>query len=385
MLQGLFIAIFFQSLVLAMLCFTTKHKTNANKWLGAFFLSTALQRLFHLVLTSSQFFHQFPIWLFLFDAMVIAELFFLQCFVFAILNKPLRRPMSVALMALCLQVGIFLFGFFMQFWAGVAAFYHHPIYNVINMVVFAYIAYVVVSSLANIKKGLLTVSFNDSRSRLILYAARWLLFYRTFRMCFALLFLFVRMSAKGDMLLVNQMEYVYLLIVNLLLILLLGYTAYFSLRNPQFFDNLTEHKAPNVEEQIMLAVIPESEKKIIRMDLPPDEVVRLNEKLKLCMETQRPWLDNKLTLPRLAAIAGIPAYKISRLIKQSSGLHFSEYINQQRVQYAQTLLADPQRALHTIYAIALDSGFASEAPFYAAFKKITGLSPAAWREQQNNS
>jgi AraC-like DNA-binding protein len=55
------------------------------------------------------------------------------------------------------------------------------------------------------------------------------------------------------------------------------------------------------------------------------------------------------------------------------------------VEYAKMLLSDPARALHTMYAIALDSGFASEVPFYAAFKKHTGLSPAAWREQQNRS
>jgi YesN/AraC family two-component response regulator len=169
------------------------------------------------------------------------------------------------------------------------------------------------------------------------------------------------------------------------LILLLGYTAYFSLRNPQFFEVLTEKQVPSVEEQIILAVIPESEKKIIRMALPEEEANRLMDKLNLCMEEQKPWLDPKLTLPRLAEISGIPAYKITKLVKQQTGHHFSEYINHRRVEYAKRLLTDPARTLHTMYAIALDSGYASEAPFYAAFKKLTGLSPAAWREQQNGS
>jgi AraC-like DNA-binding protein len=385
MLQGLFIAIFFQSLVLSLLCFTTKQHNGANKWLGAFFLSTALQRLFQLVLSSTTFFHQFPFLICLFDSLVIAELFFLQCFLFAILGKPNKEPKLIMLSFLCLQLGIFLPGFFGGHWAGVQAYYHHQVYNVINIILFVYIGYIIVNGLDNIKKGLGTDQFADSRSRLTLNAARWLLYYRAFRMCFALVFLLVRMYSMGNMPLVNQMEHIYLLVVNLILILLLGYTAYFSLRNPQFFETLTEKQEPNVEEQIMLAVIPESEKQIIRMAIPADEADRLMEKLNECMDKQRPWLDPKLTLPRLAEVSGIPAYKITKLIKQQTGHHFSEYINHQRVRYAQTLLSDPNRALHTMYAIALDSGYASEAPFYAAFKKITGLSPAAWREQQNGS
>jgi AraC-like DNA-binding protein len=385
MLQGLFIAIFFQSLVLSLLCFTIQRQNRANWWLGIFFATIALQRLFQLILASSDFFYSNPVFIFLFESLAITGIYFLQRFVFSTLRKAIPWGLHIYLATLGLQVGIFMVGFVLDKWAGVKAYYHHPVADLVNGIIFAYTIYAIVSSLRNIQKGLDEPHLNDSRSRLILNAARWLLYYWGFRMVIALVFMLIRRSAMSDLTLANRMEHVYLLIVNLLLILLLGFIAYFSLRNPQFFEAIAEKENPTVEEQIMLAMIPATEKKMMRLELPQEEVAKLMEKINRCMAEERPWLDPKFTLPKLADITGIPAYKISRVIKQETGQHFSEFVNQHRVQYAQTLLTDPNRALHTMYAIALDSGYASEAPFYAAFKKITGLSPAAWREQQNRS
>jgi hypothetical protein len=289
MLSGLFIAIFFQSSILALLCFTIKQNNRANKWLGFFFLAIALQRLFQLVLTNTGFLHNYPALVCLHDSFVILGLYFVQLYVFTILNNARRLYLYLALLVVAVQLGIFFPGLISGQWAGAQAYYHHQASNIINIVIIAYTAYVLTHSIYNISRGLRSGNFFGSRNRLILNAMRWLLYYWAFRMCFALVFLLVRMNKMGDMPQVNRMEEAYLLIVNLLLILLLGFTAYFSLRNPQFFEGLTEKETPGVEGQLVMAVLPEREKKIIRMPLPPEESGRLWEKINSCMQNKQPW------------------------------------------------------------------------------------------------
>ncbi|GAB4497046.1 MAG: hypothetical protein OHK0019_29920 [Saprospiraceae bacterium] len=226
--------------------------------------------------------------------------------------------------------------------------------------------------------------FAEARLRLLLGAVRWLLYYLVLRSLLTLAFIAIRLTAMSDPSLLADMEHTYLIVVNLLLILLLAVIAYFALRNPAIFDHFLD-KAPTVEQQVMLAILPEKEKNIIRPAVALEELAELSDLLRLVMEEEKPWLDPKLTQSRLAEKIGLPPYKLSLALHQGFGQHFNEFVNTYRVAYAQQLLTDPARARDTMYAVALDSGFASEAPFYAAFKKLTGESPAAWRERQKFS
>jgi AraC-like DNA-binding protein len=73
---------------------------------------------------------------------------------------------------------------------------------------------------------------------------------------------------------------------------------------------------------------------------------------------------------------------LSHTLNQVSGQNFNGYVNEFRIRHACDLLMQPERQRDTMYAIVLDAGFASEAPFYAAFKKITGESPSAWKSKK---
>lgn len=76
---------------------------------------------------------------------------------------------------------------------------------------------------------------------------------------------------------------------------------------------------------------------------------------------------------------GIPVYKLTLALNKGAGKNFNEYINYYRVNHAKYILSIPEHHKTTIYAVALDSGFSSEAPFYAAFQKYVGKSPSAYR------
>jgi two-component system response regulator YesN len=76
------------------------------------------------------------------------------------------------------------------------------------------------------------------------------------------------------------------------------------------------------------------------------------------------------------AIGYNPSY-LSRIYKHLTGMGIAEYILNQRLALAKTLLKDTDMK---IYEIAARSGFISEGHFFRIFKKTTGMTPTEYRE-----
>jgi AraC-like DNA-binding protein len=107
--------------------------------------------------------------------------------------------------------------------------------------------------------------------------------------------------------------------------------------------------------------------------------------LQKCMTEQRPHLTNDLTLAGLAKIVGVSTHHLSQIINEQFGRNFFDFINQFRVQEAETLLLQTTPKM-SILDIAMESGFNSKTAFYEAFKKRTGMTPTQFRKtiQQRN-
>ena len=87
-------------------------------------------------------------------------------------------------------------------------------------------------------------------------------------------------------------------------------------------------------------------------------------------------MDEDIRLDLLAGIAGCSPTHFSRAFKQSTGLAPFQWLQQQRINRAQILLAESRQSLAEI---ALATGFSSQAHFTTAFKRVTGLTPGYWR------
>jgi len=68
--------------------------------------------------------------------------------------------------------------------------------------------------------------------------------------------------------------------------------------------------------------------------------------------------------------------------KQVTGLSFMKYLNQHRIQRAQALLAKTDRS---IADISLDTGFCDQSYFGAVFRRLAGITPAAYRRRTTGS
>ena len=87
--------------------------------------------------------------------------------------------------------------------------------------------------------------------------------------------------------------------------------------------------------------------------------------------------DDNLTLSRLARRAGVPARQISGAVNRLAGKNVSQYINDFRIAEACRLLSETDMS---VTMAMLESGFQTKSNFNREFRRVTSLSPAAWRE-----
>jgi len=72
---------------------------------------------------------------------------------------------------------------------------------------------------------------------------------------------------------------------------------------------------------------------------------------------------------------------VSKIIKGATQKNFPIWINEFRVEEAKAMFIDPDFNNYTTLSIGLEAGFKSKSAFYAAFKKVTGESPAQFRKK----
>lgn len=90
------------------------------------------------------------------------------------------------------------------------------------------------------------------------------------------------------------------------------------------------------------------------------------------------YMNPDLNLIEVAELLDISSNYLSQIIN-SNQISFKDYLNSIRVENVKRNLKDPAFANYTITSIGLECGFNSNASFYRAFKKHTGLSPTEYK------
>lgn len=113
--------------------------------------------------------------------------------------------------------------------------------------------------------------------------------------------------------------------------------------------------------------------------LNKEESKRLAEELIRFVETQKPYLNSRLTIKELADGLGIHPKRLSQVINENFDENFFNFINRFRVEEFQRRVTDPRFSHYTILAIGLDCGFNTKSSFNSIFKKLTGKTPSEFR------
>jgi AraC-like DNA-binding protein/succinate dehydrogenase hydrophobic anchor subunit len=108
-------------------------------------------------------------------------------------------------------------------------------------------------------------------------------------------------------------------------------------------------------------------------------------RLAACMEQDQPYRNGELKLEQLAALVAMTPHELSRLINESCGANFADFLNRYRVEALKTALHDPQQASASILDLALIAGFNSKSAMNRAFKKFTGVTPGQFRVEARSA
>ena len=98
------------------------------------------------------------------------------------------------------------------------------------------------------------------------------------------------------------------------------------------------------------------------------------------MQEQKPYLDEELTLSKLASYLNTTDKKLSKLLNQHINTTFYNFVNTFRLKEFKRRVQDDSFKNITIEGIANDCGFKSKASFYKLFNKETGLSPSEYKK-----
>lgn len=129
----------------------------------------------------------------------------------------------------------------------------------------------------------------------------------------------------------------------------------------------------------------QSEATELTEDKKPDTITKDNayfQKLEtLCFDDQI-YRDSTLDREKVAELLGISTGYVSQLINTITGDNLSSYINQHRVEAVKQHILDPEFKDYSLLAIGLECGFSSKTTFHNSFKKFTGMTPNAFKKQQ---
>ena len=145
-----------------------------------------------------------------------------------------------------------------------------------------------------------------------------------------------------------------------------------------------DHQPTEVVPQVLAPAPPlsadaDSAAKYQRSGLIVERAAQYRRQLEEVMATDKPYLENDLTLTQLAGRIGLSSHHLSQLFNEHLGQTFFDYINTQRIDDVKRCLADPAYDNQAILSIALEAGFNSKTAFNSAFRKYTGQTPSAFR------
>ncbi len=144
-------------------------------------------------------------------------------------------------------------------------------------------------------------------------------------------------------------------------------------------DHLSIEKPNKSHAETLKQTVP---KKYERSALDQQQAQKISEVIIDVMQKDQLFLDNELSLQKLAKHIDTPANYISQTLNTTIGMNFFDFVNQYRIEQAKMKLANSSLA---VIDIAFEVGFNAKSSFYKAFKKATDMTPSGFRKHHRLS
>ena len=128
----------------------------------------------------------------------------------------------------------------------------------------------------------------------------------------------------------------------------------------------------------------EPKEKYQKSPLNANQIQSLLDRLLLFMEEEKPYLENKLTLPQLANQFETNPNYLSQVINEKLNQNLYDFINRYRVEEFKKRLTNADAQNYTLFGHAQNCGFSSKSSFHEVFKKHTGQTPFQYQSSLLN-
>lgn len=112
-----------------------------------------------------------------------------------------------------------------------------------------------------------------------------------------------------------------------------------------------------------------------------EDLKALMKKIEEYVVSTESFMSAELTIIDLAEKLKVHPKRISTAINTVINQNFNTYINQHRIKKAELLLKNKSGDNYSIEGIGKEVGFNSNSAFYSAFRKLTGMTPSAYKER----
>jgi AraC-like DNA-binding protein len=140
--------------------------------------------------------------------------------------------------------------------------------------------------------------------------------------------------------------------------------TFFSIRHPELFTMEELNRSRRSYETLNVDAV---------------QLEEYRRRILICMEKDRPYLNDALTLKDFSDLLKMPPHIVSMTLNTCLNQNFYNFINRYRIEEVMRLIADPGYADHSLLHIAFAAGFNSKSSFNAMFKKFTGKTPSQYR------
>lgn len=147
--------------------------------------------------------------------------------------------------------------------------------------------------------------------------------------------------------------------------LILIFIMYVLYKNPELLQNLR--------------------KKYMASGLKDTDMIQISERLNKLFTEEKIYLRHDLSKSDLAELIEVKPHHISQTFSNHFKINMNDYVNKFRIDYAKTLLLNPQHDQYTIEAIALDCGFNNKVTFYKAFSKFENETPSQFKKRNSKN
>jgi AraC-like DNA-binding protein len=159
--------------------------------------------------------------------------------------------------------------------------------------------------------------------------------------------------------------------------LFIFYIGYFGIKQQAIY--YTHVKEQNIDINTDIRKTNKSyDNSYVKSGQLPDTMKAIHNRLLLCMQKDKLYLNPTLSLSDLSDEIKLPSHHITQTLNEYAKINFYDFVNEFRVEEFKRKIKSGEAQEFSLLGIAFDCGFNSKSSFNRIFKKFTAQSPSEY-------